>query len=329
MQREGITVAGSIIVDQHYAIQEYPSAGELSQIQAMLGRSTGGALCNDIMALAKLAPDIPLQAVGKIGDDENGQLVLDTFKQYPSIDVSQISYQDATGYTLVMNDQSTKERTFFSYMGANSFLEESDFDTDKITGRLFHIGYISLLAALDRADNEYGTALAKLLHRLQEAGIKTSIDVVSDAAQRYRLLMQSALKYTDYCIINELEAQGVTGIQLRDKAGNLHTENFEAALFKLRELGVGEWVVIHAPEIGFGIDRDDQMVSVDVDMLAKNQIVDSVGAGDAFCSGVLLGAYRGRSLEEAIKIGILAARYSLQGHGAVGNLAPLETLQSV
>ena len=76
---------------------------------------------------------------------------------------------------------------------------------------LLHIGYILLLDALDEADAEYGTRMARLLHDAQQHGIKTSIDVVSESGDRFRRLVPPALRYTDYCIINEVEAQESTG----------------------------------------------------------------------------------------------------------------------
>ena len=67
--------------------------------------------------------------------------------------------------------------------------------------------------------------------------------------------MTPALKYTDYCIINELETQQTTGVLLRGEDGTLHVENMKAALQKLHELGVAKWAVIHCPELGCGMDE--------------------------------------------------------------------------
>ena len=78
--------------------------------------------------------------------------------------------------------------------------------------------------------------MAKLLHRAQEKGIKTSIDVVSEASDRFRKKVCPALRYTDYCIINEVEAGATTGITLRTEDGKLLKENMPLALQKMKEL---------------------------------------------------------------------------------------------
>ena len=77
--------------------------------------------------------------------------------------------------------------------------------------------------------------------------------------------MTPALKYTDYCIINELETQQTTGVLLRGEDGVLHVENMKAALQKLHELGVAKWAVIHCPEIGCGMDENGNTVNLVVD----------------------------------------------------------------
>ena len=184
-------------------------------------------------------------------------------------------------------------------------------DWDKLDVNIFHIGYILLLPHLDEPDAEYGTKMARLLHRAQKAGMKTSIDVVSEAGERFARLVTPALKYTDYCIINELETQQTTGVLLRGEDGVLHVENMKAALQKLHELGVAKWAVIHCPEIGCGMDENGNYYEFESLKLPKGYIKGTVGAGDAFCAGVLYAAETDMPLPEALKLGACSAAASL------------------
>lgn len=102
--------------------------------------------------------------------------------------------------------------------------------------------------------------------------MKTSIDVVSEAGERFARLVTPALKYTDYCIINELETQQTTGVLLRGEDGALHVENMKAALQKLHELGVAKWAVIHCPEIGCGMDENGNYYEFESLKLPKGYI---------------------------------------------------------
>ena len=63
MNKKGIAVAGNMIVDLLYPINGIPKPGELTTITADASRSVGGCLCNDIVDLAKLDPELPQQAI--------------------------------------------------------------------------------------------------------------------------------------------------------------------------------------------------------------------------------------------------------------------------
>ena len=254
--RKGICCAGNMIVDITYPIATWPKQNELTHITEGITNSTGGSVCNTITDLARLDPSMHLVASGFAGHDAEGDFVLQELGKYPNIDLSMVKRDGRTSFTAVMSNNQTKERTFFVHAGANAYYGEDNIDWDKLDVNIFHIGYILLLPYLDQPDAEYGTKMAKLLHRAQSMGMKTSIDVVSESGDRFCKLVPPALKYTDYCVINELEAQQTTGVTLRDDDGTLHTENMPAALAKLKELGVSTWAVIHCPEIGCGIDEN-------------------------------------------------------------------------
>jgi hypothetical protein len=72
--------------------------------------------------------------------------------------------------------------------------------------KIAQIGYILLLDAMDAADPEYGTVMARAFARFQEMGLKTTVDVVSEDSDRFTRLVTPALRYVDYLILNEFEA---------------------------------------------------------------------------------------------------------------------------
>lgn len=49
----------------------------------------------------------------------------------------------------------------------------------------------------------------------------------------------------------------------------------------LQELGVSTWAVIHCPEVGIGLDENDQLVEVPSLKLPDGWIAGTVGAGNA------------------------------------------------
>ena len=322
MNSKGIAVAGNMIVDMLYPISGFPKPGELTTITGQVARSTGGCLCNDIIDLAVLDSALPLTALGRVGRDEAGDFVLGKLRAYPNINLDQVKRGGTTSFTLVMADEITKQRSFYQCRGANADFCEADIDWDALDVSLLHIGYILLLDALDAPDAECGTRLARLLRTARGRGIRTSIDVVTEAGERFQRIVTPALKYTDYCVINEAEAQATTGVPLLDGEGRLLRENLPAALRRMKALGVSTWAVIHCPQGGFGLDERDRYVEVPGLALPEGYIKGSVGAGDAFCSGVLYAAWKGLGLEAAIELGTAAAACSLSQPGATEGMRP-------
>ena len=322
--KKGIAVAGNMIVDMLYPINGFPRPGELTTIVSDMTRATGGCLCNDIIDMAALDPSLKLTALGRVGTDEAGDYLLEGMRVWPNIDLSQIKREGTTSYTLVMADEVSKQRSFYQCRGANAAFCEADIDWDRLDVSLLHIGYILLLDALDAPDEAYGTKMARLLHTARQHGIRTSIDVVTEAGDRFRHIVMPALRYTDYCIINEAEAQATTGVQLVDGEGKLIRENMIEALKIMKSLGVSTWAVIHCPEGGFGLDESDDYVEIPGLKLPEGYIKGSVGAGDAFCSGVLYAAWKGKRLSEAIELGTAAAACSLSQPGATEGMRSYE-----
>jgi sugar/nucleoside kinase (ribokinase family) len=318
--KKGIAVAGNMIVDTIYSIDNYPKIGELATIKDSITKATGGAVCNVIIDLAKLDEDLPLTAFGVIGADENGRYIEERLSKYKNIDLSKIAHEGTTSFTAVMSDIGAKQRTFFHFRGANAKFSEEYIIWDNLNVDLLHIGYVLLLDELDKPDGEFGTKMARLLASAKSRGIKTSIDVVSDSEALFKAIVPPALKYTDYCIINETEAERTTGIALRDNKGILE-ENIDIALAAIKAMGVSKWIVIHAAEGGYGLDcATDEIAKLKSLSLPEGYIKGTNGAGDAFCSGVLYGIYSEKPMSEAIELGIGCAACSLSEPGATDGM---------
>ena len=329
MAKKGICVAGNMIVDVLYPVNGFPRPGELASIGEGISRSTGGAACNVIEDLAIMDPSLSLTALGRIGLDAEGDFILGSMGRHKNIDLSMIKREGKTSFTAVMADTLSKERTFFHYRGANAKFCEDDIVWERIEADFLHIGYILLLDALDEEDPEYGTKMARLLRHARKLGIKTSVDVVSEAGDRFKRLVPPALKYTNYCIINEIEAGQITGLPARDASGALLVPNVRRALEEIKSLGVSEWVVIHCPEGGYGLDKRGVSLECKSLKLPADYIKGTVGAGDAFCAGVIYAASQGGSLEEGLELGNAAAAASLSMPGATEGMLPAGELRKL
>ncbi len=322
MNRHGICVAGNLIVDISHLISGFPAPGQLVTILEDKSMTVGGLACNVGLDLAMLDRELPIQILGCLGDDPEGRLILDRFSRHPNIETAGIRTCGQTSYTLVMNDASTRERTFFQFRGANAVFDGSGIAWNSVGAKIFHAGYILLMDALDDKDPEYGTRMARMLAQARSQGMLTSVDIVSEASDRFSAIVPPALKYTDYCIINEYEAGKTTGIPLRDDAGKLQEARIPGVLQALKAMGVARWAAIHAPEGAFGLDEANAFISLPSLSLPKGFIHSTTGAGDAFCAGVLYGAHENMPLADALRLGTASAASSLSAADASSGVRP-------
>jgi sugar/nucleoside kinase (ribokinase family) len=210
-----------------------------------------------------------------------------------------------------MTEKDGGHRTFFHARGANALWTGNGLDFSKTKARIFHLGYLLLLDAMDGPDAKYGTKAARLLAAAQNAGLKTSVDVVSEDSDRFARIVNPALKHVDYCILNEIEAGKTTGFKIRQNDGKLDTVALRHAAGALLQQGVREVVVIHFPEGGFARTRMGEDVWQSSLKLPANYIAGTAGAGDAFCAGTLLGLHEGWDLQRCLTLGVCAAAASL------------------
>lgn len=317
--RSGILAGGNWIVDAVKVVDVWPAQDTLANILST-HRGTGGSPFNVLIDLARLGATFPLAGVGLVGADDNGEWVLGQCRE-AGIDTSAIARIDAapTSYTDVMTVQASGRRTFFHARGANALLGPAHFDFSRTRARLFHLGYLLLLDGLDAPCASHGTGATEVLARAVAAGLKTSIDCVSEDSDRFGRVVTPALPFVDTCIMNELEAGRVTGRLIR--AGEeLDRAALRGAMEALLEAGVRERVVVHFPEGACALTREGLWVEHGSVNLPEGYIKGAAGAGDAFTAGLLLGCHENWPLQESLRLGICAAAANLSDETCTGGV---------
>jgi sugar/nucleoside kinase (ribokinase family) len=122
---------------------------------------------------------------------------------------------------------------------------------------------------------------------MRDQGYETSLDLVSRKGDpRYQPLVLPALRHLDYLVINELEAGEFSGLEMRDSNDAPDIAHIAEAAAQLLAAGVRQRVVIHCPEGAWGEHRVKGRW-IPSWMLEQEEIIGSVGAGDAFCAGFI------------------------------------------
>jgi sugar/nucleoside kinase (ribokinase family) len=302
--RRGLLAGGNWIIDQVKMIDVYPQPEQLANIRSQ-SEGTGGAAYNVLVDLARSGTPFPLFAAGLVGQDSLGEHILATCRQH-KIDVQHLrnTPKAPTSYTDVMTEH---------------------LDFKKLNVRVFHLGYLLLLDALDEPDTRFGTKAARLLAQAQAAGVKTSVDVVSEDSDRFARIVNPALRHVDYCILNEIEAGKTTGFKIRQPGGQLDTVALRHAAGALLQQGVRELVVVHFPEGAFARTRKGEDFWQSALKLPPKYIAGTAGAGDAFCAGVLYGLHEGWDLQRCLLTGVCIAAASLAHATCTSGVKSLNT----
>lgn len=321
--RSGILAGGNFIIDYVKIIDDYPAENMLASILSE-SPSNGGGPYNVLRDLAAMGAPFPLEAAGLVGKDANGDRILEDCRSH-GIDTSQLHQTGnaPTSYTDAMTVQSTGRRTFFHQRGANALLDDFHFDFTRTRARLFHLAYLILLDTLDTPDGDGEPGSARVLKAARAEGIITSADIVSAEHPRFSETVGAALPHIDYLIINEIEAEKITGVGLRP-LGAIDLDSVREAGAALLLNGVQQGVVIHFEEgaVAFGADGDSEEIgSLD---LPQEFIKGATGAGDAFAAGFLFGIHEGLTTPECLRHAICVAAACLSHPATSEGIMPLE-----
>lgn len=327
--KNGIAIAGTIAVDYIKMIDCYPEKGMLANIKSS-SRGVGGCVTNTLCDIARIDPGIPLYAYGGIGDDENGDYVVAVLKEHKINTDGIVRFPgEMTAFTDVMTIKTSGERTFFTAKGANRIYSYNDLDFDSVTADIFHIGYAFLMDPFDQEDADYGTVMARTLARIQAKGIRTSMDLVSVDHERYSEIVRPSLKYCNYFIVNEIEASKTAGLSPYAPDGSVDIDKIRRICELILEAGVKDMVVIHAPEGGWAMTGDGEFEFMPSLKLPQSLIKGSVGAGDAFCAGMLYGIYKELPVRESLELACMTAACSLSEGDSISGMKSLEEIKSL
>ena len=208
-----------------------------------------------------------------------------------------------------------QSRTFFYQGGANDSLNIDDFPEGTFKGtsaRIFYLGYLTLLRNLDQIIDDNSTKAAQVLKRAQNAGLVTCVDLVSIHHPEFSRIVEIAAPFVDFLISNEIEAAQATGSRV-DEETLTSVEALTQMALRMLDLGVRKAVIIHCVERVVWMDANRDVFVIEVELVRPEEIASNLGAGDAFCAGLLYGIHERREPERAIQLGNAVAQASLKG----------------
>ena len=196
-----ITVLGSLNADTILHIPHLPQQGETL---AMDDASTapGGKGANQAVAAKRLGADVNF--IGAVGDDQNGQLLLDAL-QADGIDTAHVAELSgvATGAAYIMLEADSNN-TILILGGANRQVNESNVAAADAT-----------IKASDVLIAQFETPMVATLSAFKAAKAADVMTVLNPAPAT-KDIPAELLALTDLVVPNETEAEIITGIPVTD-----------------------------------------------------------------------------------------------------------------
>lgn len=243
----------------------------------------GGSAANTITGTAIFG--MKSGFIGKVGNDELGQLYQSDQKQY-GIQSKLLKGKSSSGRAMVFITAPNAERTFAVYLGAALEMGPEDISIEDFRGwDYFHIeGYLVQNQELIR----------KAVELAKEAGCIISIDMASyNVVESNKAFLHDIVeKYVDIIFANETEAKAFT-----------HKEPREA----LDELAkICKYAIVKVGKDGSMVKCGDEAHFIPAWPATP---VDATGAGDTYAAGFLYGHSLGMPLKVCGEIGsIIAAK---------------------
>ena len=301
MKRFDVIGFGALNVDKLYKVNKIAGPEEEGFIKGF-EEACGGSAANTIVGLARLGCKVGF--IGKVANDREGKMLLEDFRREGVNTKGIIRAETGRSGTVMGFVDEKGERALYVDPGVNDTISFEEIDM----GYACQAKFIHLTSFVGEMSFE---TQKRLVENLSE-DVKVSLDPGELYARRGIKALNPILKRTFVFMPNSRELTLLTGM-----------EDYIKGAEKLLELGVK---VVAVKLGGRGCYVTDGRESHHVEAF-KVQIVDTTGAGDAFCAGFLYGLLNGKSLKECAKLGNFVASRCIMKMGARAGLPRLEDLK--
>jgi fructokinase len=246
---------------------------QVKQGVKILGKYAGGAPTNVAAAVAALGVQAVL--LTKIGDDEEGKLILQTLQQ-KGVDTRYVKTTDAHDTTIAKVQVDKKGQRTFTFDRRNAadlFFSREDVDASLFEqGDILHFGSVDLVPSLMRKAHEYALDLAR----------KNGLIISFDPNLRFNLWPnQEALREAVKEFMFSVDILKMTEEELNFIFPNM---TLEAAIEKVFASKV-TWLILSKGEQGVALHHPKYPTTFIKGI--KIKVVDTTGAGDALMGSLL------------------------------------------
>ncbi len=291
-----IVVLGSFVADVAFRAARLPAWGE-TLMGSGFALGPGGKGSNQAVAAARAGAQV--QMISRLGDDAFGRLARETWAA-DGIDASLVENCDmATGSAVILIDEVRGENAIIVVPGACFTLTAED--VDAAAEAIGAAGVLLAQLELQVKTVERGLRLARA------AGVTTILNPAPAQS-----LSDEMLGLVDFLIPNESEAALLTGrvVETATQA--------ETAARALMERGARNVMVTMGAQGVLVCEAGAEAVVVAA--VDAGAVVETTGAGDAFCGGFAAALSEGRTVLEAARFGCATAGISVTRAGTAPSM---------
>ena len=284
-----ILVAGEINPDLILSGNVVPEFGQVEKLVDRATLAIGSSSAIFACGAARLG--LRVAFIGVCGDDIFGHFMLDEM-QKRNVDISNvlIRSEGQTGLSVILNQDA--DRAILTYPGLVPALCAADISEALLRqARHLHVASYFLQTNLH-------PDLPALFDHAHSLGLTTSLDTNYDPSEKW-MGFDELLSATDIFFPNKTEALSIT-----------QTNHMELAAKQLANKS--KFVAIKLGADGAALQTNGEMIAVE--SLPVN-IVDTIGAGDAFDAGFLYGYLNRWDLETSLRLGVVCGALSTQAAG--------------
>lgn len=303
---------------------------EGSKIEAQkLHYASGGGATNSAASFAQLK--CTTSCFFKVGDDAAGKAIREDIAQRGINIHHAVSKEEETGTSFIF-PSSKKDRIVFSHRGANQTITKTDIP-EKLFGE-YDCLYITSLT--NKAADILPHITYQAQKRIDKTGIKVAVNPGKSQLMQNISPLKAALAYIDVLILNTEEMKRFmhslksrhfksTGIGIVPNGPLLMQSilSFSDITFTLQEYfkeifsyNVKRIVVTDGKNGVYVATKD----TIYFHPALQIELVNSLGAGDAFGSCFVASLLLGKKIEDAIRYGILNASSVIMHHDAKSGL---------
>jgi 2-dehydro-3-deoxyphosphogluconate aldolase/(4S)-4-hydroxy-2-oxoglutarate aldolase len=211
------------------------------------------------------------------------------------------------------------KKRYSRWGSAASLVDAGQMQPDFKPGDILHVTGISQMISFSAR-----RAVRDLVEEAHKAGAKVSYDVndrpdLRESPEELRSAFEEIAPKVGFLLVGLGEARGIFGLDI--SAAITRDELDGAAAFFFARCPEAEAVVLTLAERGAAVaTRDAQGVGLEeipADLVKPQDIVEPIGAGDAFAGAFLHAVARGFSPFRAAEVGSVAAQANTLFHGAI------------